>query len=404
MNTEDNTKNTRSLNIGIISLYGWLKLWDNYGTLLQNFALQTFLQKKGHETFWIRTRVAPSTQNRMEKFYVEGIDTLRSFLRLLATPILGVSRSKKLASFNARHPRYFNEFMARHIPVTPQEYTAQELIDAPPEVDALIVGSDQVWRDVTKVNFLGFGPHDITRIAYAVSAPWPALDKGWFESAVRYTPKFDAVSVREVEGVEVCNKLGRADVTHVLDPVLLLEASDYLDIIRQDEQDQQFATPFVLGYFVNIDNLEQIPWGPTVEFAHARGGDLLAVPMQGAELVIPNKYIYVPSPSEWMNAFHKTDCVVTNSYHGALFAIVMQKPFLVFLQDGAGSHQNGRFTSALKPLGLEDRLLTSDTWRDATPDELESRMAKPIDWGSVAVRLAEWRKISEEFLDQALKS
>ena len=82
----------------------------------------------------------------------------------------------------------------------------------------------------------------------------------------------------------------------------------------------------------------------------------------------------------------------------------MNKPFLVFLQDGLGSHQNGRFTSALKPLGLEDRVLAPETWRDITPDKLENQMESPIDWDKVTIRLNKWRKLSEEFLDQALKS
>ena len=285
MKTEDNTKNTHRLKIGIISLYGWLKLWDNYGTLLQNFALQSFLQKRGHDTFWIRTRTIPPPQNLLKKTSIDSIAGLRSFLRFLATPILGTPRSKILAKFNASHPRYFNEFMARHTPTTLQEFTIEELVDTPPEVDALIVGSDQVWRDVTRVNFLDFGPHHIKRVAYAVSAPWPALDEYWLKSAVKYTPQFDAIAVREVEGVEVCNKLGRGDAVHVLDPVLLHDASHYLDVIRQDEQDRQFPAPFVLGYFVNIQNIEQIPWESTVGFSRARGDSLLAVPMQGAELV-----------------------------------------------------------------------------------------------------------------------
>jgi hypothetical protein len=266
----------------------------------------------------------------------------------------------------------------------------------------LVVGSDQVWRDVTRLNFLDFGPQHLRRVAYAVSAPWPALDAGWIQNAMQYTAQLDAVSVREIEGIEVCKKLGREDAVHVVDPVLLLEASHYLDIVRQDGEDCLFPAPFVLGYFVNVHKIEHIPWVPTVGFATARGADLRVVPLQGAELVIPDEYIYAPSPSAWVNAFHKADCVVTNSYHGALFAIIMKKPFLVFLQGGANSQENCRFTSVLKPLGLDDRVLSPGTWRDVTPSALDNRMSRSIDWGKVGVALSGWRQLSAAFLDNAL--
>ena len=292
--------------------------------------------------------------------------------------------------------------MARHVPTSSREYTAAELISEPPPADALIVGSDQVWRDVSKINFLDFGPRDLRRVAYAVSARWPSLDEGWIQRASEYTAHLDAVSVREIEGIEVCRKLGREDAVHVVDPVLLLEASDYLDIVRHDGEDREFPRPFLLGYFVNVNNTDHIPWESTLGFARDRRLDLRVVPLQGAELVIPEEYLFAPNPSAWMNAFHKADCIVTNSYHGALFAIVMQRPFLVFLQSGSKSVENCRFSSALIPLGLYDRVLSPSEWRDVTPSILNDRFLQPIDWKRVSHEVSRWRSVSAGFLEKAL--
>lgn len=390
------------MRIGIVSLYGWLKLWDNYGTLLQNFALQTFLRQQGHNTFWIRTRPTLPEVSRAQRLWCEILFYCRALLRMLVIPLLGKPTSARLTEFNQRNPRYFREFMIRHVPTSSREHTISELTEEPPKVDALIVGSDQVWRDVTRLNFLDFGPQCLRRIAYGVSAPWPSLADRWFESAIQYTPRFDAVSVREIEGLEVCKRLGRADAIHVVDPVLLLDESHYLNVVRQDGEDNEFPSPVVLGYFVNINKSEDIPWEATSGFARARGVDLRVVPLQGAELVVPEEYIFTPSPSAWINAFHKSNCVMTNSYHGALFAIVMKKPFLVFLQSGTSSHENCRFSSALEPLGLYDRVFTTDNWREVTPKMLDDLMSRPIDWGKVGAALARWREESAEFLIDAL--
>lgn len=403
MKSNENEKGGEPGRVGIISLYGWLKIWDNYGTLLQNFALQKFLQKKGYSTFWIRTRPSVTARNRLITIGLSAWDVIRAGLRFLLIPFLGVSQSQRIAKFNAQHPRKFSEFMSRYTPTTRQEFTVEELEKESLDVSALIVGSDQVWRDVSKINFLGFGPQNVLRIAYAVSAPWPSIDNEWIKRASQFIPKFDAISVREVEGVEICKKLERGDAFHALDPVLLLDAQDYLDVVRQDEEDINFSSPVVLGYFVNLNSIDQIPWEASIEFANARESELKAIPMQGAELVLPKEFMYVPSPCGWMNAIHKSSCVITSSYHGALFAIVMRKPFLVFLQGGVSSHQNGRFTSALNPLGLADRIMTVDAWREATPEFLETQMSRAIDWDSVCMKLDEWRARSAKFLIDSLE-
>lgn len=402
----DKTEHTpkRNLRIGIISLYGWLKLWDNYGTLLQNFALQTYLQQRGHTTFWIRTRSTQVVQNKRERITSELIRHLRILVRFLLTPILGRPYSKRLATFNKRNPRHFEEFIRRHTPTTLQEFSMEELVDNPPVVDALIVGSDQVWRDVTKINFLGFGPREVRRIAYAVSAPWPVLDESWLQDASQFTPQLNAVSVREAEGLAVCKKLEIEDAVHVIDPVLLLKEEHYLSIIRNDGEDRNYRNSFILGYFVNIRAINQIPWQSIVGFANTGGYELKVVPMQGAELVIPEKHVFTPSPSAWLNAFHKADFVVTNSYHGALFAIIMKKPFIVFLQSGVKAPENCRFTSALEPLGLGDRILARDSWQKITASELALQMSRPIDWDRVDLALTKWRRSSTKFLGEALET
>jgi hypothetical protein len=94
--------------------------------------------------------------------------------------------------------------------------------------------------------------------------------------------------------------------------------------------------------------------------------------------------------------------IVTNSYHGALFAVIMRKPFLVCLQGGETAAENCRFTSALSPLGLSNRLLPQSTWTRMSATDLGKRMATPIDWNSVKQQLAIVRDKSETFLSNAL--
>lgn len=386
------------MKIGIVSLYGWLKLWDNYGTLLQNYALQTHLRRRGHDTYWIRTRVPHRPTARS----LGPLQAVRAGVSLALRPFRGPSRGERLQAFNRGNPRYFDDFLRAQVPVSAQEYSSAELLEDPPVADAYISGSDQVWRDVTDVNFLGFGPSRIRRIAYAVSAPWSALSADWYAHAATHVSRFTSIGVRELEGIAACRRLGRPDAVQVIDPTLLLNREDYRTLVSEMGPADSFLTGSLLGYFVNASRADDFPLLLSERLARLQGVPLRAIPLQGSELFIPQSLVFAPRPSGWIDAFDRASAVVTNSYHGALFAVLMQRPFLVFLQGGATTAENSRFFSALAPLGLEDRIVAREAWESAVPEAMLDRLLAPVDWTGVAERLDEMREVSAGFLSAAL--
>jgi hypothetical protein len=388
------------MKIGIVSMYGWLRLWDNYGTLLQNYALQSYLSSLGHETYWIRNR--PTFITKMPNEY-SATDILKSPKRLLQWLMWSLSKSSTMDKFNREHPRDFAVFMVKWVPHTSEELTTEELFATPPPADAYIVGSDQIWRTVAPLNFLAFGPPEVPRIAYAVSAPWPALSEEWYSQATVEIERFQAVSVREIDGLSTCKRLGCTDAVYAADPTLLLTRKDYQQLVRDDGSDESFPDPVALGYFVNVRKVSQIPWKGIKDFASEKGFDLKVVPLQGTELIIPDRYVFTPSPAGWINAFDKAECVVTNSFHGALFAVLMRKPFLVFLQTSRTASENCRFSSTLGTLGLESRMVAANEWKDATSADINRWMDVEIDWEAVDAKLEQFRQSSKEFLINALE-
>ncbi|MDH5710701.1 MAG: polysaccharide pyruvyl transferase family protein [Gammaproteobacteria bacterium] len=391
------------MKIGIVSMYGWLRLWDNYGTLLQNYSLQSYLQSLGHETYWIRNR--PTSSQKMPDEYSAG-EILRSpkiLVQWLLWVLYGKPKSSKMQKFNRDHPRDFAAFMKKWVPHTSEELTIEELFENHPPADAYIVGSDQIWRTVTPLNFLAFGPPQVSRIAYAVSAPWPALSDEWYSQAAVEIKRFQAVSVREVEGVDACARLGYADAVYAADPTLLLTRDDYLKLVRDDKSDASFPYPVMLGYFVNVRKVSQIPWRAIKDFAGLKAFELKVVPLQGTELIIPDRYVFTPSPAAWINAFDKAECVVTNSFHGALFAVLMRKPFLVFHQTSRTASENCRFSSTLGTLGLDNRTVTADEWQGASASDIKRWMEAEINWEDVEARLQAFRQSSKAFLLDALE-
>lgn len=390
--------------VGIVSLYEWLNEWDNYGTVLQNYALQATLKDLGHDPFWIRTSYAkrPSIIKRALNFSKQILFSPRDLIELLyntwasktfrrrSLAILGI----KMKAFRANNPRHFSDFLAKHVTLSEREYEVVSIRTNYPEADAYIVGSDNVWAKVNDANFLGFGPSGATRIAYGVSAHWSKVSRYWEHQARSRINNITYLSVRESQALKVCRRLGRADALHVLDPTLLLKSNDY-DVVTVADDKLAKIGKYGLGYFVNLAGLGQIPWDKMCAVASRLGVKYKVVPLQGAELVIPQAYIYAPSLGRWLYAFRNASYILTNSYHGVIFAILMQKSFLVFPQGPSQDRSGDRIPSLLQLLGLEERIYYNNS-------DMVQHLLRPIDWEFVARVLAAERLKSREFLRQSL--
>src|SRR5690606_33723542 len=81
-----------------------------------------------------------------------------------------------------------------------------------------------------------------------------------------------------------------------------------------------------------------------------------------------------PPVEEWLNGFAECDYVVTDSFHGTVFALIFNKPFI-----SIGNYSRGltRFTSLLKLFELEDRLVNSSEEFD------QALISKEIDFEKV---------------------
>lgn len=260
--------------------------------------------------------------------------------------------------------------------------------------DAIILGSDQVWRDEVEGSevknitsmLLNFLPKDSTckKIAYAASfgvSYWnfSPQQMAQFEAL---TKQFDAISVREDSAVTLCRDYLRVKASHVLDPTMLLETQDYIQHLNMTN-----STPSegqILVYFV---------WGITADknvTIDRVGCNRSRIPVfvntQGKNREFCAK--------QWLRGFYDADFIVTDSFHGCVFSIIFNKPFIVY---GYKLGWIASLTSLLKILGLEKQLILSSN--ELTKELLEAN----IDWVKVNERLQSLKTKSEDFLFNALK-
>lgn len=263
--------------------------------------------------------------------------------------------------------------------------------------DAIIVGSDQIWRDSEKSLgngfFLDFLQSNLKtkRISYAAS-----FGKNTWEDECKRTKKvaellslFDHVSVREKSGVCICNNIFNIDAKQVLDPTLLIEQKVYNELIFNIKSD--INQEYVISYYLGENCENNVDF--TSRWSHELGYKYKDLYTLGKYDDKSNPGLHV-TPEEWLVSIAKAKYVITNSFHATVFSILFHKQFLVVDLPSGGST---RLHDLLDSLGLNERFIKS------IDDISIEKINKPILYDRVDGVLDTLRKHSINFLHQALK-
>lgn len=378
-------------------------LHNNYGGLLQNYALQQVLIRAGYE---------PCTIDHSQK---EHICFLHQFTRKLKVYIghylfpkkykmpsyVLTKREESIVSHNTTY--FINKYINRtKVLKTHKEFIKLATIH---KYHAYIVGSDQCWRprynkSFLKEMFLNFveKQDDIRRIAYAASFgkdEWN-LPSDIISECAQLALKFDLITVREDSGVMLCKKYLGMEAQHVLDPTMLLSKDDYIRIVEDENEPQSLGNLF---YYI-LDPSEK-----KSQFLYKAASRLGLIPFtvmpkyprgyRAKENIKSNieECVYPPITS-WLRAFMDAEMIIVDSYHGMVFSIIFNKPFWVI-----GNNDRGlsRFTSLLNLFGLSDRLIDINQLEDVD-------MRKSINWRRINEIRDAQSKYSLSLLYDALKS
>lgn len=388
------------MKIGVLT---HLRSEDNYGQILQAFAFQKYLISKGHFAYLIQYY---SDNNKSNKYLF--------FIKRCIRRIIGVvSKSRreayekiqfyqKLSKENSikNKARKFLEFKSENLNLSKVYTSFHELQIEAPEADAYIVGSDQVWNPSllnpnTAAWYLKFGKTTTKRISYAASIG-RTISKDEETMFANYLHNLDAISLREKNAWEYCLNLGFDKSKLVVDPTVLSPFSIYESFIDKNAKPQK---PYIFLYYLNVQNKEELAWEQLDSFISKQKLSLKSVSSSGyypAQSLIPGNEDELLTIPEWLTAIYHSQYVVTTSFHGMVFAILMHKPFVIIPLTNQYKSGNGRIESLLLNIGLEDRLLSEK-------NNMDDIFAQEIDWDEIDNKLLEIRLASEEFLADALR-
>ena len=254
------------------------------------------------------------------------------------------------------------------------------------EYDYFIVGSDQVWNPYfgdLKNNFLSFAPFD-KRIAYAASIAAPNIPEDKSEIFKNGLTGMKWISMREQEGADTVRKFTGREVPVVVDPTMLLTPDEWRKVSRQPAW--YHGKDYILTYFLGTRPDESIQ-------AIARKSELSIVNLLDEK----NYEHYVTGVDEFIWAIEHASLVYTDSFHGTVFSILFQRPFVVCNRVGKGcfNKMSARIDTLLKYFNLENR---RGTYKNKYCIDNPSK----ITYGNTAVVFERERNRSEHYLRKAL--
>lgn len=313
--------------VGIITINDY----DNYGNRLQNYAVQKILNDNNIEAVTLKNYPTLNTKEkyvlRVCKFYIKKvIDKLKKTEH--------IERKKCFNEFN-KNIKFANKI------VNPYSKISEDY-------DFFLVGSDQVWNPnlggLSEVSLLNFAK-DEQKVSFSASFGIGALPEKCKKETKEKLLKFKAISVREDAGKEIVDDLTeRKDVEVLIDPTMLLDTKDWDKVSKKPTMLKD--KKYILNYFLG-------------ELSRERKSEIEKIAKENnCEIInILNKdeEFYQTGPSEFLYLEKNAFLICTDSFHSCVFAMLYDRPFVIFERDGKGSNMNSRIETLIRKFNLKNR-------------------------------------------------
>lgn len=380
------------MRIGIVTFW---QTRDNYGQMLQCFALQQALKMLGHDPFLIRYL---HSEHRIP-WQDQLKHVLRMFLLIKWNRLF--LKQKHLPPMTEKdRQRDFDSFKEAYLEKSDLIYSSlSDLKKNSPKADCYIVGSDQVWSKrlsckENQVFFLDFGGKSTMRISYAASFSMEKYPVRYKKALKKQLSRFDGISVREKTGVHICEDIGhKAQI--VADPTLLLNGKDYKSAfdIRTVRRNQVFI------YSLNISSAEEIRWSEIRSYANETGLDVKVTPSSG---YIPSSELFGGEVcydyckiQDWLEHIATSELVITTSFHGVVFCLLFHTPFIYVPLSGKFSRGNNRVLDLLDYLEIQGHVLKEGK-------SIKILANEPFQWSDIDEKINFFREESITFLTRFL--
>ncbi len=360
----------------------------NYGGILQAFALQKYLTSLGYDAY----TTYPTDQPLLSMVAINMKRFIRSLT--LKTAYISVDEENNMIGRNT------SEYVKNYIRLVDFKKCVQK---KPGYWGALIVGSDQVWRSAyvnVRPYLFDFAKNtDVLRVSYAASFGRDDMTE-YSTRLLGYTKelagRFDAMSVREKSGIQLAEQYWEVRASQHIDPTMLIDKEIYDKQISTAGMRLKKLKDHVFVYILDRNDTNKRICRAIENLLNVQSYEILPErPISRKHFASNTSRYALPPVEQWLIGVRDAEYIVTDSFHGVVFSILYNKPFVVIANKLRGL---SRLTSLLELFGLEDRLITSKEQID------ETLINRQIDWAEVNAILDSERRRSHRYLIANLKS
>lgn len=372
----EQNKIKKKLQVGILSMQRIF----NYGSFLQAYGLKSILEDLNCEVQFVDYHVGncliPSQG---------GAGISRKISKALE-----VFRYKAPLKEKIRFIKYKKNYAKNYYPYL----GIDERQSFTPEVDLLVIGSDEVFNCVQSNSNVGFSPelfgqgHRAKKlISYAASfgnTTLEKLEKYHVEKKVsEWLKAFDAISVRDENSRSIVKSLTGIEPVCHLDPVLMYDYVGKSGKIPKSVPEKNYI--IVYGYSGRLTDAEckQIR-----QYADSKKMKILCI---GGVQNCCDKFIDC-NPFEVIAYFQNAQAVVTDTFHGTILSVITHRTFASIVRS-SGYGNSEKLTDLLRRLKLTDRIMPEIT-------QLDTLLSAPIDYTETDEIIKTERQRTYEYLQQ----
>lgn len=317
-------------NVAIVTLYD-----SNLGNRLQNYALQTVIEKLGGNVTTFSYKFPFKKTAKVNIKAVIGACGIKKYK---------IFHWKKMKD---RRCKLFNEKYIKHIgPINIDDWE-----NIPDSYDYYVAGSDQVWHNwhlakkELEYFYLQFAPK-AKRITYAPSfgfSSFPESDKEIHKMGLEGIKN---LSCREQDGCNLIKELIQKEAIRVIDPTFLLTVKEWREIEKKPRwiSKKKIVTCYFLGtitdeYRKYISKFEDNPEYQVLYLNSLHSYDEYSV-----------------NPDEFLYLIDNSEAVFTDSFHACVFSLLFHKRFLAFPRKQEGMEDmKGRIETLFNMLKIKSR-------------------------------------------------
>ena len=306
---------------------------NNYGTSLQAYATVKILQ-----SIDLNVEIIRYNKNRS---LLKTLLALPNYLRSGGKSELLIRINKKVNGLFLKNFKTNNHI--RNIAVENFKETFfeplcryfngyEELKNGAKNYDICMVGSDQLWHPMGFAsNFynLLFVDDNIPKIAYAASFGISQIPIFQKEGTKKYLERYDWISVREQAGKNIVENISSKKADLVCDPTMLITKEEWVTFASSSKYN--ISEPYIFCYFLG----EREDIRKQAQLLSDKTGYKILImrhvdKFQKSDETIGDIVPYDISPIDFVHLLYKAEIVLTDSFHGTIFSIIMEKKFLTF--------------------------------------------------------------------------